>query len=247
MSKSNPIAEHLLSRMERLGKIGHWRWNVRNDALFWSPGVYYIHGLDFAEYKPTLDAALDAYLPEERDDVEHILSHAIENKQDFTFEKRIKRPNGEIRHVISQGECEVNEKTSELEAVYGVIQDITPIKQQEELYELSALGSNAAIWDWDVTNDELRWAGRSAQVMGYALNEQLPQSTDEFFKTILHEDDQEIVKDGLVNHFTKLDNFKVEIRIKRSDGTYEWFLSRAQAQFNEYGKAIRVCGSMNSI
>jgi len=233
--------------MERLGDIGHWRWNLRNDALYWSPGVYYIHGLDFADYTPSIDAALDAYLPEERDEIEDILSTAVENLQDFAFEKRIKRPNGEIRHLICQGECEIDENTEELIALHGVIRDITPIKQQQELYELSALGSNAALWDWDIVNDQLRWAGRSAQVLGYALNDQLPQSTKTFFAEILHEDDQDIVKNGLVNHFTQLDKFNVEIRIKRHDGDYEWFLSRAQAQFNEYGKAVRVCGSMTSI
>lgn len=247
LQENTHIYEHFISRMERLGKSGHWRLDIINNEIRWSRGTYEIHGLDFENYTPSLDAALDAYLPEDRADVEEHLSRCIENNEDFTFEKRIKRPNGAIRHVAVQGECEFCPETGKLISIFGVVQDITPIKQQEELYELSALGSNAAIWDWDVTTDELKWAGRSAKVLGHALNEQLPQTTEKFFETILHEDDREILKQSLVNHFTKLDDFGVEIRIKRYDGSYEWFLCRAQAQFNEYGKAIRVCGSMTSI
>ena len=233
--------------MERLGKIGHWRWDIKNNSLFWSQGVYDIHGIDFEGYQPDVDAALDAYVTEDRGDVEELLTRAIENKEDFKFEKRIKRPNGEIRHVIAQGECEFCPENGELISVFGVIQDITPIKQQEELYELSALGSNSALWDWHIETDELRWAGRSAQVLGYTLNSNLPQTTKHFFTDFLHEDDQEKLRNSFVNHFTKLDDFRVEIRIKRQDGSYEWFLSCAQSQFDDYGKAIRVCGSMTSI
>ena len=117
--------------MERLGKIGHWRWDIKNNSLFWSQGVYDIHGIDFEGYQPDVDAALDAYVTEDRGDVEELLTRAIENKEDFKFEKRIKRPNGEIRHVIAQGECEFCPENGELISVFGVIQDITPIKQQE--------------------------------------------------------------------------------------------------------------------
>jgi len=244
---NNHLSEHILERMERIGSVGHWRWNIKDNSLFWSQGVYDIHGLDFEGYTPDVDAALDAYLPEDRNDVEEVLSHAIENKESFKLEKRIKRPNGDIRHIISQGECELCPKTNELVAVFGIVQDITPVKQQEELYELAALGSSAALWDWDIVNDKLRWVGRSAQVLGYALNEQLPQTTEDFFEELLHPDDREIIKRALTNHFTKLENFAIEIRVKRQDGSYEWFSSRAQGQFNDYGKAIRVCGSMTSI
>lgn len=247
MSQKEYIAEQVLKRMERLGNIGHWRWDIKNNELFWSQGVYDIHGLNFDDYTPDVDAALDAYLPEDRGDVEALLTKAIENNENFTFEKRIKRPDGEIRHVASQGECEFCPESGELISVFGVLQDITPIKQQEELYELAALGSNSAIWDWDINSDKLRWAGRSAQVLGYASNQHLPKTTEEFFNTILHEDDREIVRQALVNQFTKLESFAVEVRIKNQHEGYEWFLCRAQAQFNNYGRAIRVCGSMSSI
>ena len=160
MPTNAPLSKALIDRMERMGNIGHWRWDVNDNKVFWSEGVYHIHGLDFNDYLPNLDATLDAYLPEDRGDVEACLTHAIENQENFTFEKRIKRPDGEIRYVVSHGECEIDEDGN-LVALFGIFQDITPIKKQEELYELAALGSNSALWDWDVKDDKLRWAGRS--------------------------------------------------------------------------------------
>ena len=240
------LKDEIVERMERLGKIGHWRWNVKDNQLFWSRGVYDIHGLDFKEYKPSVDVAIDAYIPEDRIIVEEALAYAIETKKDFKLEARIKRPDGEIRHVISQGECETS-PDGELIAIYGVFQDITTLKLQEELYQLSAYGSNAAIWDWNVKTDDLRWAGRSAQVLGYALNGNLPDSTLEFFENFIHEDDRARLKQAFVNHFTKLEDINIEIRIKTQNDSYKWFVARAQAQFDSTGQAIRVCGSMSSI
>ncbi len=247
MSDKYHISEQILQRMERLGSIGHWHWDIKHNEIFWSQGVYDIHGINFEDYTPTVDAALDAYITEDRGDVEDFLTRAIEDNEDFKFEKRIKRPDGELRHIIAQGECEFCDQTGELISVFGVFQDVTPIRQQEELYELAALGSSAAIWDWDVKTDQLRWAGRSAEVLGYASNQHLPKTTRDFYDHNLHEEDQEKLLQAIEKHFTKLDNFAVEIRIKRQDEGYEWFLCRAQAQFNDYGKAIRVCGSMTSI
>jgi len=232
--------------MERLGNIGHWRLNITDNHMMWSEGIYEIHGINFEDYTPSLDAVLDAYIPQDRNDVEEQLAEAIENKTNFSFEKRIKRPSGEIRHIITQGECETD-AGGKVTALFGFIQDITPIKLQEELYELSALGSNAALWNWDIAEDTLRWAGNSANILGYPSNESLPKSTKDFYGDILHPDDGKVLKNALINHFTKLDNLSVEIRIKHSNGHYEWFLTRAQAKFNDFGKAISVYGSMSSI
>ena len=240
------LKDHIVERMERIGGIGHWRWSLEDDHLFWSKGVYDIHGLDEKNYTPNVETALEAYVPEDRIIVESALAYAVKNKETYKIEARIKRPDGEIRHVITQGECETG-SNGDLIAVFGVIQDLTAVKQQEELYQLSALGSNSALWDWDIEEDSLRWAGRSAQVLGYALNENLPKSTLEFFDQLLHDDDRAVIKQAFINHFTKLDSFNIEIRVKGQDGAYEWFISRAQAQFNDHGKAIRVCGSMTSI
>ncbi|MFK7838803.1 MAG: PAS domain-containing protein [Bdellovibrionales bacterium] len=246
MTSNTHLPDRIVDRMERIAHVGHWRWNVKDESLFWSKGIYKIHGLDFQDHTPSIEAALDAYVPEDREIVEKALAHAIENKTEFTIEARIQRPNGSLRNVIVHGECECNEKNG-LIAVFGILQDITHVKQQEELYRLSAMGSSSAVWEWNLETDELRWAGRSAQVLGYDLNDNLPKSTEKFFKELLHPDDRDTLKETLIKHFTKTESFKIECRIANKNGEYEWFSARAQAQFNNYRKAIYVCGSMTSI
>lgn len=240
------FSERILQRIERLGDIGHWRWDIASESLFWSSGVYRIHGLEFNEYTPTIDAAIDAYLPEDRIDVEEAISLAIEKKESFNFEKRIKRPNGDVRHVVTNGECETGEN-GELVAIFGIIKDISALKQQEELYELAALGSSAALWDWDVKTDDLFWAGHSANILGYEENKDLPNTTKNFLEELVHPEDREKIRTTITNHFSNHDEFSMQVRIKNADDSYSWFASRAQAQFNEIGYATRVCGSFSSI
>jgi len=247
LSTTQTNSENILNRIERIADIGHWRWDVGSNTLFWSEGIFKIHGItDFEGFTPNVDAAIDAYLPEDRIDVENILTSALEAKEGFEFQKRIRRPNGDIRHVISQGECEIDEN-GKVVALHGILQDITPVKSQEELYELAAKGSSAALLDWDIDYDKIRWAGRSAEILGYDDNVFLPKDSDEFYYEFIHRKDVMALQVAFVEHFKTRETFSVDLRIKKQNGTFEWFTIRAQAQFDDNDRALRLCGSLTSI
>lgn len=235
-----------LSRIERIANIGHWYYDLKDNSLFWSEEVFRIHGLDFDDYTPNVDAAIDAYLPQDRETVELALSKAIEDKESFEFQKRIRRPGGEVRHVIARGECELDDKNT-VTAIFGTIQDITKIKLQEELYELAALGSNAALWDWDVKKETLRWAGNSAEILGFKNKKDLPQTTEDFAIKLLHPDDRKKLNKAFVAHFKNQEEFAIDLRLSTTGKHYRWFKARAQAQWEANGRAIRICGSLNDV
>lgn len=246
MPSHKPYDTRLLTRIERIAHIGHWQLDLKTNDLFWSDEVRRIHGLDFKDYKPDVETAIDVYLPEDRQDVEDALKNAIENKAPFIFQKRIRRPSGEIRHVISQGECELD-KNGEVIFVFGTFQDITALKQQEELYELAALGSNAALWDWDIQNDTLRWSGHSARILGFKNNDDMPKTTQQFSDDLVHPDDREKLAETFANHFKIREEFSIDLRIAKHGNNYQWFAARAQAQWDEDGRATRICGSLTDI
>ena len=61
-----PDSDHILERLERIGGMGHWRLEFDSQWLFWSKGVYNIHGVDPNEYQPDLESAIEFYLPKDR-------------------------------------------------------------------------------------------------------------------------------------------------------------------------------------
>jgi len=245
--------KELLLKAEEIAKVGHWHVNIKEDyELYWSDEIYEIHGLDKKTHTPTLETGINAYHPDDREQVVESIQTAIENKGSFEFTLRLLRPDGSIRRVNSFGQCEIDE-TGEVVGLFGVFKDLTEIletqeklRESEERYVLATKGSSAAIWDWHIHHNELQWHGDSYKILGRKSNDFLPSSTKEFFR-ILHPDDRRKLWDAIKNHLQKHIPFETELRIREKEDGYNWFLARGEALWDEMGVAIRMCGSLTNI
>ena len=122
----------LLQMAEQIANVGHWRVDVQEDTLIWSDQVYRIHGVD-SDFTPTVADGLEFYYEEDRERVSEMVGKAFEEGEDFSFQARIVRPDGELRHVASVGHAETS-PTGEVITVFGVFKDITEtVVAQEQL------------------------------------------------------------------------------------------------------------------
>ena len=108
---------------ESAAGIGHWRLNLADWRLFWSPEVFRIHGFD-GDREPEIAAAIRCYHPDDQATVRDRISMAIANGGTFEFEARIVRPDGAIRCVRSRGQAETAPGAG-IVGLFGVFQDIT--------------------------------------------------------------------------------------------------------------------------
>lgn len=238
--------QEILSRLERIGGMGHWRIDLQDNSLYWSEGCFAIHGLNPDKYTPSLDTAINAYVPEDREHVQRHVERAIQKSEPYTFECRIQRPDDTIRTVFSSGEMEKDKDGNNI-AVFGVIHDITELREYETRFQLAAMGSASVMWDWDVVNDRLHWAGHINEILGYDTVEDMPKNSLGFFSDLVHPDDRLTLKNAFADHFSKKASYKVEMRIRKQDGSYAWFTARAQAQWDKNDKAIRMSGSLTDV
>ncbi len=136
----------LMRRAEAMTHVGHWRLDLVNPSVFWSDEVYRIHGWS-QSCVPTLQTGLECYHPEDRADVANIVAETIRTGVGFSFESRIVRPSGEVRHILSHGEAERDEDGS-IVALVGTFQDITERHQLaadlRRAQRLEAIGRVAA-------------------------------------------------------------------------------------------------------
>lgn len=131
LEKELSLHSRLLKRAEEMAGVGHWRIDIKNNnSVFWSDEIFRIHGLDKKNGVPSIEDAIKAYHPDDRDFVNNIVAKAIELGENFTFELRIIRPNGDIRYVQSYGECDVDDN-GKTEFIFGVFTDITDFKKRE--------------------------------------------------------------------------------------------------------------------
>lgn len=123
---------------ESLSQSGHWRVDLVENTLFWSTGIYRIHGVDPTNYQPTVETALGFYQEEYRDEVRCHLEDAITNKQGFHFKSTIIDKLGKKVKIESLGEVELNSE-GEVVGVFGVFRDITKSEITFEKLKLLAM------------------------------------------------------------------------------------------------------------
>ena len=117
------------------------------------------------------------------------------------------------------------------------------LRQTEERYRLAAHATNDAIWDWDLTTDEILWNEAVQTLFGYP-SEDVP-AVGSWWKESIHPDDQastvasiEAAVAGAASHWT------AEYRFRRSDGSYAYVVDRGSIIRDARGKPLRMVGAM---
>ncbi|GAA4644273.1 hypothetical protein GCM10023115_22330 [Pontixanthobacter gangjinensis] len=113
----------MLRMTEAAAHVGHWRMSFSDDHLFWSDETFAIYGLPVGA-TPTLEKAIEHYHPADRAAVTNAVETARLTGKPYSFQARLVRPNGEIRHTeaIAQIETDENGLPS---AMFGVLADRT--------------------------------------------------------------------------------------------------------------------------
>lgn len=128
---------------KKLFDIGHWEIQADTGELYWSDEIYRIHGMEVGG-EVDVEAAINAYHPDDRAKVGEYVRRALEEKEDYQFELRLIRPNGDIRYVTSTGVVRLK-PCGNVRSVFGIFQDITDQKKAEEEKRQSAALIDALI------------------------------------------------------------------------------------------------------
>jgi PAS domain S-box-containing protein len=176
-----------LAEAQRIGQIGHWRVTPATGEAEWSVQMYRIWGLDPDGPPITLDGAIGAIHPDDRQKVLEARETAAATNEPYGIDFRIVRPSGEIRHVRNEDRPEYDAE-GRFSSFFGVSQDITELKKREEaLAENSALlrtildtvPANIVVRDND---DRITFLNKLASdYYGKPIDELSGKTTDELF------------------------------------------------------------------
>lgn len=119
------------------------------------------------------------------------------------------------------------------------------LAESEERFALAVAGSNEGIWDWNIETNQLYFAPRFKELLGYEQNEF--KNEFEEWETRLHPQDREATLNAMQAHINSETNYDVEYRLRCKDATYKWFRARGLAVRDEDGQAIRMAGSITDI
>jgi PAS domain S-box-containing protein len=120
-----------LVEAQRLANLGSWVRNLESGEIVWSEQLYTIFGVQPGQEKAgSFEGYLTRIHPDDRERVRAQVHAAIEAGKGFRGERRIVRPNGEIRYVQTCVEMIKNE-TGRSVSMHGICFDVTERKQAE--------------------------------------------------------------------------------------------------------------------
>ena len=223
-------SETYLAEAQRLSHTGSWVWNVVDrSAVHLSEEWYRIYGFDPAEGPPDWEKRLARLHPEDRIKWKEVIEEAILKEADYEVDFRVVLPDGKLKWVHTVGHP-VLASSGNLVQFLGSSTDITERKQAEEKLNeqemeirqmLDFAPQLVAVYG---PNRERLHANRMAlDYVGLSLQEwrQTPESG-----AFVHPDDRARDRDTFDRALSAGSAYELELRLRKNDGTYRWFLTR---------------------
>jgi PAS domain S-box-containing protein len=236
-----------LEEAERITHVGYWEWNLATDCLIWSDETYRIFGLRPQERPMNVDALREMIHPEDRDRVFREKEQAISSGVCNDVEHRIIRPGGEVR-VLNSTLAVKKDESGRPAHFFGTVQDITDRKRAEDkIREQDAelrqmLDFTPQLVGVFGPNGERLFANRMLlDYLGASLDE-WRQTPGSFFssRAFTHPDDWERVARTCSDNASAAGSpFELELRGRKGDGSYRWFLARYNPVRDDKGQVMR--------
>jgi PAS domain S-box-containing protein len=241
----------IVSSAARIAGMGSWEYDISGDSLIWDDETIRIFGITRESFGGNGAAFFALVHPDDRVALKAMQAKALASNGITEMEYRILRPDGMIRLVYDRGQVTRHEDGKPSQSI-GMVMDVTEqrktledLRESKERYDVAVLGSASGLWDWNLLTNEVFYAPRFKELLGYEEDE-FP-SVLASFEQHLHPDDRTGINLAFKLHLKKRMPFNVEYRLRTKSGEYRWFNARAQALWNAEGRAYRMAGSIVDI
>jgi PAS domain S-box-containing protein len=228
--------EAYLAEAQRLSRTGSFDWKVASGEILWSEQTFRIFEYDWTA-KPTVDLVLERVHPEDVALVKQIVERASRDGKDFDFEHRLLMPDSSVKHVRVVAHALSVE--SECVEFFGAVMDITDTKQVEDrirriINTVPGLHWSARPDGWvDFINQ--RWLDYTGMTLEQALGWG--------WAPAYHPDEIEQTLTAWRSAVAEGKPLEMEVRLRRFDGEYRWFLERVFPLFDRTGQIVGWYGS----
>jgi PAS domain S-box-containing protein len=231
-------SESYLAEAQKLSQTGSWAWSPEQDNKYWSEECYRVLSFDPQGGLPRFEDFVQRLHADDQAAFKTLTQTAIHNKANYQADCRIVRPDGPVRDIHVVGHPVLSPSGDLIEFV-GTVMDITERKAAEEKIReqemefrqiLDLAPQLTAVYG---PNQERLYANRNAlEYLGMSLDEwlQTPNGAD------VHPDDVEKLWAFEDRGSASYDQ---ELRVRKGDGSFRWFLIRSSALRDEKGQLMR--------
>jgi PAS domain S-box-containing protein len=127
LTRRDAIAEEA----QRIAGVGIWHYDYSSGAVSWSLEEFRIFGLSADGVPPSFENFMEYVHPDDREAMRAADHEATTLGKPMSFEHRIVRPDGEVRHVHEQAQIVIRDEICGHPILIGTTQDITERKKAE--------------------------------------------------------------------------------------------------------------------
>jgi PAS domain S-box-containing protein len=245
--KAFRAAEERLDLALDAAGVGFWDLDLLNHTAYRSPQHDRIFGYESPLPEWTYEMFLDHVVPEDRAVVADKFRGAQVAGDDWDFECRVCRADGQIRWVWARGRQLQGEGGGR--RMVGLVRDVSERKEAEEALRETAERlsmaldvGNAGVWEWNLVRHDVHFDDRFHALLGYAPGD-LPNSLEEWL-TYHHPGDMPAWQAKAKAYLEgKSPAYESEHRIRNKTGTWEWVYTRGRiVSFTATGSPERFVG-----
>src|SRR5579862_7961504 len=233
-------AEFYLAEGQRLAHTGSWKFTAAGFE-HWSPELFAIHGLNPDGQPPSIREYMALVHPDDREFVAQEIQTMLAEHRGFDFTKRIVRPDGSVRHVRCVGTPATN--GGMFQGFVGTGIDVTEHeelitarrKSEAELRQMLDFAPQL-VGVYGPSRERLHINRVGLDYLGLSLEEWRQTSERGGF---VHPDDQTRDREYFDRALSSGSAYELELRLRKDDGSYRWFLARSNPVRGDKGQIRR--------
>jgi PAS domain S-box-containing protein len=243
--------ERLKLSLDSSGSIGTWIWDTVNDLVIADARFAKLYSVDpeAAAIGVPIAEFIKSFHPDDLARVQSEIETAMKTGDEYRSEYRIIEPDGSIRWVLARGKCNLDAAGKPMQFP-GLVIDITESKKAEEALReaeerFRTLADNIQNLAWMANPDgwifwyNKRWYDYTGttfeQMQGWG------------WEKVHHPDHVKNVTDFVKRAWLKGASFELSFPLRSKDGSYRWFLTRAEPILDTDGNVERWIGTNTDI
>jgi PAS domain S-box-containing protein len=234
-------SEFDLAEAQRIASLGSWTLDPATNTVRGSDEFYRIFDVEKSAAIEMYETFVSRIHPDDLTRFLQVAEEARFSGQPYEVEYRIKTRSGQQKHIRAFGYARKDPAGAVL-ARFGITQDITKQKDAENHLRVVLDTIPTMVWTLLPSGSVDFLNQRWLEYTGLSLEEAINDPTD-----CIHPEDRAKVTGEWGKEMATGQPYEHELRLRRADGEYRWFLVRTVPLRDEQGKIVKWYGTSTDI